>query len=71
MWVEVRSAFRANGRIYHVGDVVDLPDAFVAELMFSRRVRPASAPVKTPRRATRKKTTQNEKPSASAEGKED
>lgn len=48
MRVEVLSAFRANGRIYHVGDVVDLPDAYVAELMFMRRVREAKA---TPKRA--------------------
>ena len=53
MLVEVLRAFRANSKIYHVGDVVDLPDAFVAELMFTRRVVPAKAPA--PKRNNRRR----------------
>jgi hypothetical protein len=57
MLVEVINAFYgANGRIYHVGDVVDLPDGYVAELLFIRRVRIAPpAPKRNNRR--RKQTT--------------
>lgn len=41
MRVEVTSAFWANGRVYQVGDLVDLADAFVRELMLSKKVIPA------------------------------
>jgi len=37
MRVRVISAFRANGQVYHVGDEVDLADAFAAEMVFCRK----------------------------------
>lgn len=60
MRVKVVSAFRAGGKVYSVGDVVDLADPFGAEMVFNRKVvatldKPAEpAPAKRKRGRPRK-----------------
>lgn len=53
MWVAVKSAFRAHGQIYHVGDVVELADALGAELLFCRKVVAAEQPRKRAARSNK------------------